>query len=101
MKQREIARQIWRKGKPVPDGIVLIEIALKRGRCRWCRCTDSRACEQGCSWSDKAHTLCSSCTSFDRLMRSATGRRRLAQIISARRARRPINGTSPALSGAQ
>ena len=30
------------------------------GRCRYCRCTDNRACEYGCSWADAEHTVCDS-----------------------------------------
>ena len=32
-----------------------------RGICRKCGCTDEAGCPEGCSWVDKAHTLCSSC----------------------------------------
>lgn len=31
------------------------------GTCMGCGCTDERACEGGCSWSDPTHTLCSKC----------------------------------------
>jgi hypothetical protein len=31
------------------------------GTCRYCTCTDDRACEGGCSWADDAHTVCSHC----------------------------------------
>lgn len=34
-----------------------------RGICRTCGCTDEFGCEGGCSWVDRAHTLCSSCSS--------------------------------------
>jgi hypothetical protein len=38
-------------GRPdVPSGI-----------CRVCGCTDEAACFGGCSWVDRAHTLCSAC----------------------------------------
>lgn len=30
------------------------------GRCRYCRCTDERACDDGCSWADIQHTVCDS-----------------------------------------
>jgi hypothetical protein len=30
------------------------------GRCRYCRCTDARACPDGCAWLDKEHTVCDS-----------------------------------------
>lgn len=29
------------------------------GRCRYCRCTDERACPEGCWWIDQEHTVCS------------------------------------------
>lgn len=32
----------------------------RSGICRYCLCTDERACPDGCSWHDKAHTVCSS-----------------------------------------
>lgn len=31
------------------------------GVCRVCGCTDNAACEEGCSWVDRGHTLCSAC----------------------------------------
>lgn len=39
------------KSKPKP----------RSGRCQICRCTENRACEGGCSWVDRARTLCSAC----------------------------------------
>jgi|SRR5882672_4833513 len=35
----------------------------KSGECRVCHCTDEFGCDAGCSWVDRAHTLCSLCTS--------------------------------------
>ena len=32
-----------------------------RGVCRYCGCTDDRACPGGCAWVDTAHTKCSAC----------------------------------------
>lgn len=32
----------------------------QRGRCRYCRCTDERACDDGCSWADLQNTVCDS-----------------------------------------
>lgn len=29
--------------------------------CRVCGCTDSAACDNGCSWVDRDHRLCSEC----------------------------------------
>jgi len=33
----------------------------KAGTCRKCKCTDEKACPEGCSWVDASQTLCSSC----------------------------------------
>jgi hypothetical protein len=30
------------------------------GRCRFCRCTDQRACPEGCGWYDSRATVCDS-----------------------------------------
>jgi hypothetical protein len=32
------------------------------GQCRYCGCTDERACPGGCWWMDEAHTICSRCS---------------------------------------
>lgn len=34
--------------------------SLPSGICRYCLCTEQRACEQGCSWVDRRQTVCSS-----------------------------------------
>lgn len=31
------------------------------GVCKYCRCTDNRACWGGCDWIDQEHTVCSKC----------------------------------------
>jgi hypothetical protein len=36
------------------------------GICRYCGCTDDYACEEGCWWVDKAHTVCSNDACCDR-----------------------------------
>lgn len=41
--------------RPVPAA------SAESGRCKVCGCTEDRACPGGCSWIDKAKTLCSSC----------------------------------------
>lgn len=33
------------------------------GSCRFCQCTETAACEGGCSWADDARTVCSQCAS--------------------------------------
>lgn len=58
-----------------------IRLLRKRGVCRWCGCTDRAACDGGCSWVDKRHTLCSACLEFDGRMKSAAGRRELVQKV--------------------
>lgn len=35
------------------------------GVCRACGCTETRACEGGCSWADAAQTLCSKCNVYE------------------------------------
>jgi len=34
---------------------------IRSGVCRHCGCTDEHGCDQGCSWVDAAHTVCSAC----------------------------------------
>jgi len=34
---------------------------IKAGTCHRCKCTDAKACPEGCSWVDASQTLCSSC----------------------------------------
>jgi hypothetical protein len=65
-----------------------ITIAERRGVCRWCRCTDAQACAGGCEWVNDRHTLCSSCTELDSLVREAHGREVLAQIVFDNTSRR-------------
>jgi hypothetical protein len=45
---------------PALDGGAL-ERTLKTGVCRYCGCTDDRACPGGCGWLDEMHTICSAC----------------------------------------
>ena len=53
-------------------GTALIELAARKlgerqlpprfyGTCARCGCTDERACEGGCSWADREHTVCTEC----------------------------------------
>lgn len=39
------------------------------GTCRFCGCTDDRACPEGCSWANRGRTVCSSCVRVDRAWR--------------------------------
>ena len=36
------------------------------GRCRFCGCTEERACPGGCSWVNRELTICSACARIDR-----------------------------------
>jgi hypothetical protein len=41
------------------------------GRCRYCRCTDARACEGGCAWYDRERTVCDSPDCVLKFLRSS------------------------------
>ena len=58
-----------------------IVISETAGRCRWCRCTDTHGCANGCWWANDKHTLCSECVDLDAAMRSARGRAEIAEAI--------------------
>lgn len=60
-----------------------IQITERSGQCRWCGCTDEHGCAIGCSWVNRAHTLCSECERLDALMRSRAGRREIAEIVQS------------------
>ncbi len=36
-------------------------VQMKPGVCFVCCCTDEYGCDEGCSWVDAEHTLCSAC----------------------------------------
>ena len=40
------------------------------GRCRYCKCTDARACPEGCSWYDLEQTVCDSLACVKRFVRA-------------------------------
>lgn len=61
--------------------ITKIALVNRSGMCRWCQCTDWNGCGAGCSWVDRAHTLCSECETLDHAMRSARGRKALAAFV--------------------
>lgn len=65
--------------KRVPATLTLV-VSLVPGRCRWCRCTDEEPCEGSCGWANQAHTLCTACVDFDRLLQTARGR---AELVGA------------------
>ena len=56
-------------------------VPVGSGFCRWCGCTYERPCANGCSWIDRAQTLCSECAPLDRALRSRKGRRELAEFL--------------------
>lgn len=64
---------------------LVITVTETAGTCRWCGCTEDRACEDGCGWANRAQTLCTACINFDREMRSARGRARLVECYHAAR----------------
>jgi hypothetical protein len=63
------------------QGTLTIRVSLIPGHCRWCGCTDDHGCAMGCSWVDRGATLCSECATVDKAMRTARGRKALAQLI--------------------
>ncbi len=67
--------------KRVQAAALTIRVALVPGRCRWCGCTDNHGCAMGCSWVDRAATLCSECATVDKAMRSARGRKTLTEFL--------------------
>jgi hypothetical protein len=54
--------------------MITINVTENPGQCRWCGCTDDRGCTCGCGWANAAHTLCTACVNFDRLIRTRRGR---------------------------
>jgi len=59
-----------------------ITITETPGRCRWCGCTYERPCDLGCDWANRNQTLCTACVELDRLVRSAAGRKTLAELVT-------------------
>jgi hypothetical protein len=59
----------------------LIQLTLVSGTCRWCGCTQERACAAGCSWANADQTLCSECVELERAMRTPRGRAALADFL--------------------
>jgi hypothetical protein len=58
-----------------------VTVPERVGQCRWCGCTDARACDAGCSWANRQHTLCSECVALDRALRTVAGRLELAEFL--------------------
>lgn len=62
-------------------GNLTIRVSLVPGRCRWCGCTQEHGCAMGCSWVDRTYTLCSECWPLDSAIRTARGRKALAESV--------------------
>lgn len=60
---------------------MIVKVTETPGVCRWCKCTENNPCENGCSWAGRLNTLCSECVPIDDAMRTAAGRRELAQWL--------------------
>ncbi|HEV8474621.1 MAG TPA: hypothetical protein VGR82_17720 [Methylomirabilota bacterium] len=85
---------------------------LKRGTCRWCKCTDVDACPGGCAWVDSACTLCSACEPINVAWKDEKTSRGGARppnmrrafftgfLVGARDARDESNGLNPYSKGA-
>lgn len=58
-----------------------IEIHEKPGVCRWCGCTETTPCEEGCAWANRQQTLCTACVGIDTQLRSKRGRREVALLV--------------------
>lgn len=63
------------------QAILTIRVSLVPGTCRWCRCTYTRPCANGCSWVERTQTLCSECVPLDRAVQTMAGRRELAEFV--------------------
>ena len=59
-----------------------ITITERPGKFRWCGCTEDHACGAGCSWANRAATLCSACVPLDTMIRTAAGRKALAEAAA-------------------
>jgi len=61
--------------------ILTIGVSLVPGVCRWCQCTETTPCANGCAWVERSYTLCSECVPLDKALRTRAGRRQLAEFI--------------------
>jgi len=59
----------------------VIRVLLTPGRCRWCGCTWSNPCANGCSWAERTQTLCSECVPLDEAMATSARRKALAEFL--------------------
>jgi hypothetical protein len=66
-------------------GSLTIRVSLVPGICRWCRCTYTTPCANGCSWVERTRTLCSECAPLDEALGTAIGRRELAEFLQEHR----------------
>lgn len=68
-------------GRRRPASVTIGTIAIVRGVCRWCGCTEENACEGGCFWVDFGQSLCSECVPLDTALKTTTGQRLLAAFL--------------------
>ncbi len=54
------------------------------GRCRFCGCTDARACKGQCFWIDESRTVCSSQRCVDQYFGEYAGRVRELIVVLQR-----------------
>jgi hypothetical protein len=59
-----------------------ITLTERPGVCAWCGCTEERGCGAGCSWANRACTLCSACVDLVKALRTQKGRRWLQEAAS-------------------
>jgi hypothetical protein len=58
-------------------------MSAQAGTCRFCGCSEDRACPGGCSWADKARTVCSRCDErLRRMLRDPKLRRIVRSLLS-------------------
>jgi hypothetical protein len=71
--------------KPKPRSVNLTH--RRPGRCRYCSCTEDRACDAGCWWYDEEQTVCSSetCVARFRAALAETVRRLLRVGLDAQK----------------
>lgn len=70
---------------PTLEAFDIADIGTTPGMCRVCECTESHACEGGCSWADETRTLCSNpdCTAV-----AAKARTRRLRTLQPKQRRR-------------
>jgi hypothetical protein len=61
--------------------VTKIALVNRPGRCRWCGCTETTPCANGCGWAERGQTLCTECVPLDKAMQTARGRHELAEFV--------------------